>query len=141
MLERCRYLELHFLIHFQQRGHGRAGPCPLRWRPEALWAPGRGPEGPEESRQPSGPRRPLWLSHYSLVPSLRAGRTSGRPPAACCLLAPSLALPAFAAHAGSYVTANRRDSCEVVHVLRAASLRLSSVCSWDRLAYPGSCTE
>lgn len=48
--DRCRYLELHFLIHLQQRGHGRAGPCPLHWRPEALWAPGRGSEGREESR-------------------------------------------------------------------------------------------
>lgn len=86
--ELCRYLELHFLIHLQQRGHGRAGPRPLRWVPEVLWAPGRAPEGPEESPLPSGPGRPRWLAHRLLVPSLRAGR-----PPARLLPASSLARP------------------------------------------------
>ena len=83
--ELCRYLELLFLIHLQQRGHGQAGPCPLRWVPEVLWAPGRAPEGPEESPLPSGPGHPRWLAHRLLVPSLRAGRPPARPPAGCLL--------------------------------------------------------
>lgn len=81
--DRRRYLELHFLIHLQQRGHGRAGPCPLRWRPEALWAPGRGSEGREETRLLSDATALAGsLTARSLAPSL--------PP--CCL--PARLLPA-----------------------------------------------
>lgn len=86
-------LELHFLIHLQQRGHGQAGPCPLRWVPEVLWAPGRAPEGPEESPLPSGPGHPRWLAHRLLVPSLRAGRPPARPPAA--ILRPRVCAPSL----------------------------------------------
>lgn len=130
--DRRRYLELHFLIHLQQRGHGRAGPCPLRWRPEALWAPGRGSEGREETRLLSdaaalaGSLTARSLAR-SLPPSLGAACPPARLlPAACCLLTLSLALPAFAAHAGRYVTANRRDSGEDAHVPCAAVLRFGS---------------
>lgn len=60
----------------------------------------------------------------SLAPSLCAACPPARlPPAAGCLLALSLALPAFAAHAGSCVTARRRDSCVDARVLCAAALR------------------
>lgn len=63
----------------------------------------------------------------SLSPSLCAVCPPARLlPAAGCLLALSLALPAFAAHAGSYVTANRPDSGKEAHVPRAAALRFGS---------------
>lgn len=69
--------------------------------------------------------RPPSLAHSLLARSLPPSVPSARPPAACCLLALSLALPAFAAHAGSYVTANRRDSGEA-HVPCAAALGSST---------------
>lgn len=126
--DRRRYLELHFLIHLQQRGHGRAGPCPLRWKPEALWAPGRGSEGREETRLLSDAAALAGsLTARSLAPSLPPCCLPARLlPAACCLLTLSLALPAFAAHAGRYVTANRRDSGEDAHVPCAAALGFGS---------------
>lgn len=83
---RCPYLELHFLIHLQQRGHGRAGPCSLRWRPEALWAPGRGSEGRESIRLLSGRGCPRWLTGCSLARSLPPSVPPARPPACCLLL-------------------------------------------------------
>lgn len=84
--DRRRYLELHFLIHLQQRGHGRAGPCPLRWRPEALWAPGRGSEGREETRLLSDAAALAGsLTAPSLARSLPPSVLLARPPA-CCLL-------------------------------------------------------
>lgn len=74
------------------------------------------------------------LTACSFPPSVPAGH-----PPACCLLALSLALPAFAAHAGSYVTANRRDSGEDEHVPRAAALMLSSTGSWRSYWRSGPC--
>lgn len=75
--------------------------------------------------------RPPSLAHSllarSLAPSLPPCCLPARLlPAACCLLTLSLALPAFAAHAGRYVTANRRDSGEDAHVPCAAALRFGS---------------
>lgn len=71
---------------------------------------------------------PPSLAHSLLSRSLPSCRPSARPPAACacCLLPLSLALPAFAAHAGSYVTDNRRDFGEDAHKLCAAALRFGS---------------
>lgn len=63
---------------------------------------------------------------HLLARSLPRCRLPARPlPAAGCLLALSPALPAFAAHAGSYVTAKRRDPGVGGHVLCAAALRFS----------------
>lgn len=68
----------------------------------------------------------------SLAPSLCAACPPARLlPAAGCLLALSLALPAFAAHAGSYVTAKRRGSGVDGHVLCAAALRFGSRLSFQ----------
>lgn len=71
------------------------------------------------------------LAHRLLTRSLSPSLCAVCPPAcllpaAGCLLALSLALPAFAAHAGSYVTANRPDSGKEVHVPRAAALGFGS---------------
>ena len=68
---------------------------------------------------------PPLLGHSLITCSLPSCRRSASPPAACpcCLLPLSLALPAFAAHTGSCVTANRRESSEDAHVLCAAALR------------------
>ena len=69
--------------------------------------------------------RPPSLGHSLITCSLPSCRRSASPPAACpcCLLPLSLALPAFAAHTGSCVTANRRESSEDAHVLCAVALR------------------
>lgn len=76
--------------------------------------------------------RPPSLAHSMLSRSLPPCR-----PPARCLLALSLALPAFAAHAGSYVTANRRDSGKNAHVPCAAALRFGSRTGRARLPSPG----
>lgn len=81
--------------------------------------------------------RPPSLAHSLLARSLPPSVPSVRPPA-CCLLALSLALPAFAAHAGTYVTANRRDSGEA-HVPCAAALGSSTGRSGLDSHLPASC--
>lgn len=72
--------------------------------------------------------RPPSLGHSLITCSLPSCRRSASPPAACpcCLLPLSLTLPAFAAHTGSCVTANRQESTEDAHVLCAAALRFRS---------------
>lgn len=76
---------------------------------------GEGVRGTGGNSTALGRDRPRWLTHCSLARSLPPSVLLARPPAACCLLTLSLALPAFAAHAGRYVTANRRDSGEDAH--------------------------
>lgn len=87
---RRRYLELHFLIHLQQRGHGRAGPsAPL----ETGDAVGSGEGGQRDGRNLgfSGDAAALVgsLTARLLPPSVQ----SVRPPACCRLPAGSLRSP------------------------------------------------
>lgn len=92
---------------------------------------GEGSEGREETRLLSDAAALAGSSLLapSLAPALPRCCLPACPPAACCLLTLSLALPAFAAHAGSCVTANRRDPGEDAHVPRAGALRVGPGCS------------